>query len=73
MHHGVEAYLRGLPGLQLRHVNLNGMMLSANILPYQYVAYLSAWSGSLQVNLGQRVTASGSIHLDRVARRLPKA
>jgi hypothetical protein len=51
----------------------NGMKLSSNILPYQGFACLSAWSGSLQASLGQRVTAWGSIHGDRVARRLPKA
>jgi hypothetical protein len=51
----------------------NGMKLSSNILPYQCFACVSAWSGSRQASLGQRVTAWGSIHVDQVARRLPKA
>jgi hypothetical protein len=50
----------------------NGMKLSSTTLPYQDFACLSSRSGSLQVSLGQRVTAWGSIHLDRVARKLPK-
>ena len=51
----------------------NGIKLSSNTLPYQCFACLSAWSGSPQASLGQHVTAWGSIHFDRVARRLPRA
>jgi hypothetical protein len=48
----------------------NGMKLSANTLPYQGVACLSAGSGSPQARVGQRVTAWDSIYFDRAARRL---
>ena len=51
----------------------NGIKLSSNTLPHQGFACLSAWSGSPQANLGQRVTAWGSIHFDRVARSLSRA
>ena len=86
-HRGQGRVGRGWPHLRLRATSQagsdvvhndvgswpNGMKLSANMLPYQGVACLSAWSGSLQASLGQRVTAWGSIHVDRAARRLPKA
>ena len=52
---GAEAWLRAL--ITKNDEDPNGMKLSANILPYQGVACLSAGSGSLQARLGPRVTA----------------
>jgi hypothetical protein len=51
----------------------NGTKLSSITLPYLGFACLSAWSGSSQVSLGSRVTGWGSIHFDRIVRRLPMA
>ncbi len=51
----------------------NGIKLNSDILLYQGFMCFSAWSGSPQASLGPRVTAWGSIHGDRVIRRLPRA
>jgi hypothetical protein len=46
--------------------------VSSKTLPYQGFAGFSAWSGSPQASVGQCVTAWGSIHGERAARRLPR-